>query len=121
MESDQTIIILLSELEMRLHQKEVRRSPVELDSLLAENFIEFGGNGQVYDKQAIIQALVSEGEREFTISDLRVEYLPPHVALVTYLSESSLEGKAVRSLRSSLWRKSDRGWQMVFHQGTKIA
>jgi hypothetical protein len=88
--------------------------------LLAEDFIEFGGNGQVYDKEAIIQALVGEGEREFTISELRVIHLPPHVALVTYHSESVLEGKAVRSLRSPLWRMSDRGWQMVFHQGTKI-
>jgi hypothetical protein len=40
------------------------------------------------------------------------------VALVTYISEV-MRGSVIEfANRSSLWRRSAQGWQILFHQGT---
>ncbi|WP_370676935.1 DUF4440 domain-containing protein [Pleomorphomonas sp. PLEO] len=46
-------------LERTLHRPEVRRSPETVGALLADDFIEFGSSGTVYDKASIIEALGS--------------------------------------------------------------
>jgi hypothetical protein len=35
------------------------------------------------------------------------------------LEERTLDPRAA-SLRSSLWRRDEEGWRMVFHQGTPV-
>ncbi|UCE25423.1 MAG: DUF4440 domain-containing protein [Candidatus Zixiibacteriota bacterium] len=110
----------LSRLEKHLMQPEVRRSPAELRKLLAEEFVEFGSSGQVYDRKSIIEALSIESPFTCSIEDFSVVSLSPQLALVTYravCSENDNES-SVHSLRSSIWRQVDGEWQMVFHQGT---
>ena len=47
----------LRNMEEELLSRQVRTSSDRLDVLLAEDFIEFGSSGAIYDKQAIIAAL----------------------------------------------------------------
>ena len=105
----------LFELETSLHKKEIRNSPAAVAALLADDFIEFGSSGRVYDKPAIIELLRNEPvDQKVTVENFVVRDLSPTVALVTYLSSKS-------TLRSSIWRLSDSRWQMIFHQGTRIS
>jgi hypothetical protein len=54
------------ELETALHKKSVRNSPETVAELLADEFMEFGSSGRVFDKRTIIEMLRNE------IADLQV-------------------------------------------------
>jgi|SRR5215831_11902728 len=112
-------VALLRDLEEDLLKPEVRGSPDRINHLLADEFIEFGSSGRVFDKRRIIEALQQETpEKTLPISlvDFAVRRLAPNVMLVTYraTSQDTLESR----LRSSIWKLIEGRWQMVFHQGT---
>jgi hypothetical protein len=52
--------------------------------------------------------------------DFKVDIIAGDVALLTYRSAvANADGQlSHHALRSSLWQRSARGWQMRFHQGT---
>ena len=104
---------LIRELEQRLLQPDVRASEAALGALLADDFVEFGSSGTVYDKRSIIAALLREEPdgAPRTMRDFAARRLTTDVILVTYRIVES------RTLRSSIWRAADGRWQMVFHQG----
>jgi hypothetical protein len=115
----------LLELETRLANPKVRKSPQELDRLLADSFVEFGSFGKIYDKQAIKEELGAEQEIRIAMSDFRIRALSSQIVLATYSAEvreikNSVESHFI-SLRSSIWQLLDGEWQMVFHQGTMVA
>ena len=113
---------VLRALEERLLQADARQSATELDALLADDFLEFGSSGRIYNKQQVIAALQPESPTTISITDFYTKVLAPNVVLVTYqaMRSGSTETVAVRSLRSSLWRFMDGRWQIVFHQGTSL-
>jgi hypothetical protein len=111
----------LRELEVALHQPDVRREPARLNQLLHELFAEFGRSGRSYNRSDILEFLrieVSSGPiwfQDFTVADIA-----EGVALLTYKSAYvDANGELCRhTIRSSLWQRTTRGWQMRFHQGT---
>jgi hypothetical protein len=60
MDQEDSMTHLFRELEERLLKPEVRSSPEAVAYLLADEFIEIGSSGTVYDKQQIIEALRGE-------------------------------------------------------------
>ncbi len=101
------------ELETALHKKSVRNSPKAVAKLLADEFVEFGSSGRVFDKMTIIDMLKNEVvDLQVTVANFGARELTPGVVLVTYHTSSAL--------RSSIWQFMDGRWQMVFHQGTRI-
>lgn len=107
----------LRALEARLMDPAVRRAPSEVDGLLADDFVEFGRSGRVYDKPTVIEALQRDPgfDAPRTIMDFEARALSPSVMLVTY------RVRETGTLRSSIWRSNGEHWQMVFHQGTPSA
>ncbi|MEW5923349.1 MAG: DUF4440 domain-containing protein [Candidatus Zixiibacteriota bacterium] len=112
----------LFELEKRLLRPEVRHSADELVSLLADDFMEIGSSGQVYDRPAIIQELSDEITPKISVSDFNLRLLAPNLALVTYRADFYRDGNipVICSLRSSIWKQNGDSWQIIFHQGTPI-
>jgi hypothetical protein len=105
---------VIRELEERLLRPDVRASAAALGTLLADDFVEFGSSGAVYDKRSMIAALLreeSDGE-PCTMRNFAARRLAADVILVTYRIVES------RTVRSSIWRAVDGRWHMVFHQGT---
>ena len=117
---------LFRSLEQKLHRPEVRRSPDAVRALLADEFIEFGSSGRVYDKASIIEALASEPAAEAALTpdvhDFTAYPIAPNTVLVTYRSSRNRpDGSGTRTtLRSSIWKLIDGRWQMLFHQGTVV-
>lgn len=114
----------LLKLETGLHKREVRSSSRALSELLADEFMEFGSSGRIFNKRAIMDALASEtDDLQVCVEDFAARELAPNVALITYVvaKPSSQPGAMIRtSLRSSIWQRKDGGWRMIFHQGTNI-
>jgi len=107
-------------LEERLLHPEIRSSGDQLSRLLADDFIEFGSLGAIYNKQQIIGSLAGEQVMERFIVDFSVRVLADDVVLLTYRStrRDPATGEEWHSLRCSIWRLNDARWQMIFHQGT---
>ncbi len=120
METEETLEQLLLRLEQDLLKPEVRRSPAKIAELLADEFVEFGSGGRIYNKQAILEELATESPIRLSIADFKLLQLAPDVALVTYRATATLDRRegGIRSLRSSIWKLINGSWRMVFHQGT---
>jgi len=114
---------ILLELEQELLSPQVRRSREQMDCLLAQEFVEFGSSGRIYDKQSIIRTLTQpESIEDFQVEDFIMVSESDDTALVCYSCIArSADGDVIRkSNRSSLWKLIDGRWQMAFHQGTSV-
>ncbi|MEH2314342.1 MAG: DUF4440 domain-containing protein [Nostoc sp.] len=115
---------LLCELEERLLQPDIRKSAKDIMDLLADEFIEFGSSGRVFDKQQIINSLQNELIKPLTqraITEFKTLVLATGVVLVTYRIVRHISGEQpVHSLRSSIWKLNNDQWKMIFHQGTLV-
>jgi hypothetical protein len=113
---------LLFELETSLHRRQVRNSRTAVSELLADEFLEFGSSGRVWDKTAIMALLGNETlDVQIMVEDSRAKFLAPDVALVTYVARPhGVPAASIATLRSSIWKLLGDRWQMVFHQGTRI-
>jgi hypothetical protein len=111
----------LRELEVALHQPNVRRDRARLDELLHEDFQEFGRSGRSYTKAEVLKHLPEELSPAAVWSqDFKLSVLAEALALLTYRSaHADANGSLSRhTLRSSVWQRTRRGWQMRFHQAT---
>ena len=111
----------LRKLEVKLHQPEVRSNANRLSELLHESYTEIGRSGRRYSRSDILKQLPLENPTGTVWSgEFSVEEIGPDLALLTYLSAriDASGGKSRRTLRSSLWQRTSKGWQIRFHQGT---
>ncbi len=100
-------------LERSLLDSSVRQSTEQLNKLIADDFLEFGSSGKVYNKQDCIKP--DETSRKFVVSDFKIKELSKDVTLATYKTTED----GIASLRSSIWQRYGDEWKMIFHQGTK--
>ena len=112
-------------LEIELLNAQVRSSAKVLGTLLSDDFVEFGASGNVWNKKEIISSLVkeqSENEYKLEAHDLKSRIITENTVLITYRCiRKCKSGEVLReTLRSSIWKQSNRNWQLVFHQGTMV-
>lgn len=110
---------LLNEHILQLEKKVMSYEMIQMESLLAEDFFEFGSSGLSFDKQAIMEAVskdTTDVSFSYTVTDFKVKQLAPDVVLATYRTRRHPDDKS--ALRSSIWKLNEGEWQMVFHQGT---
>ena len=109
----------LMDLEVKLLQPDIRKSVKQLNTLLADDFLEFGQSGKTYSKQDVLEALPELTEELFMASHFEARMLSDDVVLLTYLLERrGNDAMKSRSCRSSIWKRTGEQWQMTFHQGT---
>lgn len=122
---EQTTAEMIITLECSLHRREIRTNPEAVKRLLSGDFIEFGSSGRIFDRQTTVASLAAEVPTDgsaLQVSDFVVKTLCEGVILVTYRSNRPpTDAQAERqTLRSSIWKRIDNRWQMVFHQGTVV-
>lgn len=106
--------------ELRLLAPEVRSSPELVGALLHPEFHEFGASGRHWDRAAIIAALArttDPGAKPIMASRMQGVQLAPDLVHLTFDTENN--GRCVH--RSSLWRRTEDGWLLYFHQGTPFS
>jgi hypothetical protein len=120
------LLIEIRALEEALHRSEIRRSKTAVGALLADGFVEFGSSGRVYQRQEMIDLLAREGETSdgarLLATDFEMRAVAEDTVLLTYRTRrTTLRGIERQVMRSSIWQKTEAGWQMLFHQGTVVA
>ncbi|MFK8139371.1 MAG: DUF4440 domain-containing protein [Bdellovibrionales bacterium] len=109
---------LVIELEKELHSPEVRLNKEKISSLLADDFVEIGASGKRYSKTDILERLSQSKPEPISSSDYEARLIGGRYIQVLYTTFRSEGEKTFRFLRSSIWRKEEDAWKMVFHQGT---
>jgi len=111
-------------LEFKLLHSDMKVRPSLLDELLAKEFEEIGGNGAVNSRQEVVGWLLNKNPQDrWSLTDFRVRELSTDLVLAIYRAEKIVEKKNIvskGSIRSSIWKHNTQGWQMVFHQASKI-
>ncbi|MEU0969282.1 DUF4440 domain-containing protein [Streptomyces sp. NPDC005917] len=106
--------------ELRLLDPEVRASPDLVLELLDPEFTEIGASGRRWDAVSIL-TVTSGGSvspaSPVQVSEMSGTVLAPGVVHLTYFGDN--QGRRV--WRSSVWRLTETGWRMYFHQGTPAA
>jgi hypothetical protein len=107
--------------ELALLDPAVRHDRQRVDSLLAEDFQEFGASGRIWSRSQILDLLASELARPITVHELACHAIANGVALITYraISTDPQTSEPSATLRSSLWACIEGEWKMRFHQGTR--
>ncbi len=113
---------LLISLELELLSFECRHNPERIDALLCDDFFECGKHGDRFWKTECLASLPKESdEKKFEVSEIEVHMLSENLWQARYLC--TIENpwqSSTTSFRSSLWRKWESWWQMLYHQGTLI-
>jgi hypothetical protein len=114
--ADSETAALFCRLEETLVLPELRKSATQVAALLADEFAEIGSSGRIYDRDQIIRQLQQESGEEApgTVSDFTARELSDGLILVIYRIVES------HTVRSSIWKKTNSDWRMIFHQGTKF-
>ena len=104
------------ELERELQTAECRRDRERLARLLADDFTEVGASGTVWDKSSILDMLASESFAEIEVIEPIGRVIGADCVLLQWISKTP----DMRARRTSLWRHTDTGWELVHHQGTPL-
>lgn len=103
--------------ELRLLDPLVRASTELLVQVLHPDFHEVDTTGRHRDRDTVIASLITgTGARpgQLTASRMRGVQLADELVHVTF----DTEAKGRRAHRSSLWRLTDTGWLLYYHQAT---
>ncbi|WP_018335510.1 DUF4440 domain-containing protein [Actinomycetospora chiangmaiensis] len=105
------------DLELRLLDLEVRRSPELAGPLIDPDFREYGASGRVWDRDAVLGVEFGPDHEPLVVSDEAAVRLADDAVLVTYRTRR----RERTVLRSSVWRREPGGpWRVLFHQGTPV-
>jgi hypothetical protein len=113
---------LIEQLSLRepiFHRREFGTTRDDLERMIDHGFWEIGASGSVYGRDYVIETVLqrySDGPEphDWPCRDFTLTVLAEKLFLLSYV----LEQPQRTTRRSTIWRLSDDGWKIVFHQGT---
>jgi hypothetical protein len=124
-ESDGDLDAVLKELAARepiFHRPEFGTTRAEFESMMAPEFREVGASGQEYNREFVLDVLekrhAGSHNDAWKTSNFRCQRLAAELYLLTYLL---LQDSGRLTRRATIWRRTDAGWKIVYHQGTVVA
>jgi hypothetical protein len=122
--TDKKLAGILEELkkqELIFQHPPLGTSVEEIESMLADTFWEVGASGKIYDREHGINTLFERSkkplEKTWHSKDFYCCEIAPNNYLLTY---TILQDKNRMSRRATLWRKTEDGWKVLYHQGTLV-
>lgn len=120
-EEDLSLIIAdLKRLEPLIYVANDGKMRDYFEDLLIPDFWEIGASGKKYDRDFILSILEDRNrnprEEPWYAFNFKVRQIENNHFLFTY----SLQQPQRLSQRATLWRRTQEGWRMVYHQGTPV-
>lgn len=103
------------------HHPEHGNTREDYEQQTVEDYWEVGASGTIYTREGIWPVLDAryndpDFRDEWTTHDFRCRQVGPDTYLLTYLLE--LDNRITR--RSTVWRRTNGVWQVLYHQGTVV-
>lgn len=120
--TDSDLLPILHELlplEPIFHTKDFGLTRPKYEKRMAADYWEVGASGRRYSREFILDFLgqnppVDAASAGWQSSDHALRQLGPDTYLLTY---TLLQGERL-SRRSTIWKKTNEGWRVLYHQGT---
>jgi hypothetical protein len=126
--TDPALANVLAELSQRepiFHRPELGITRADFDNMMHPDFWEIGASGRCYSREYVLAELVKRYSRSdyatqdvWETSGFDCRELAPGLYLLTY---ALLQDNTRKTRRSTLWRRTESGWKVLFHQGTVVA
>ncbi len=115
---------VLDELRKRepiFHRPELGTSRGDFESMTEPDFWEVGASGRRYSREEVLEEL----DRRFAaphsdvweLSGFQCRRLADGFYLLTY---TLVQDRSRLTRRTTIWRLTEEGWKIVFHQGTLV-
>jgi aminoglycoside 3-N-acetyltransferase len=96
-----------------------RVDPDRVAALLADEFVEIGKSGRVWNRDGVVAALAAEpGMDGTTIGPISGQQIAPGLVVVRYATHH--DGGPGTVHRTGWWRQTTDGWRCWFHQATVV-
>ena len=117
-------LAVLDELMQRepvFHRLEFDTKRADLENMTDPEFFEIGASGRRYGRDYVLDILEKRFENPsedvWQTSDFHCLELARDTYLITY---TLLQQKQRVTRRCSIWRRTNQGWKIVYHQGTVV-
>jgi hypothetical protein len=93
---------------------------IHFEQLLAPDFWEVGASGQRYGRHFVLDTLAKRQQNPIDEAWHGTDYHLQKIADQLFLLSYTLHQPTRVSRRASLWQQTEKGWQLVYHQGTVV-
>jgi hypothetical protein len=122
--TDAALLDVLEELKSRepiFHRPEWGTTRPDFEKMMACDFWEIGASGRRYSREYALEVLEERRRNPapdvWSASEFSCRELAKDLYLLTY---TLLQDHTRRTRRTTIWRRTETGWQIVFHQGTIV-
>lgn len=125
--TDPPLLEILEDLKKRepiFHRPELGTTRTVFENMTAPDFWEVGASGQSYSRQYVIDTVVNRyldptylNNDKWETKNFHCREIAPNNYLLTYVL---IQNQIRITRRSTIWRKTSNGWQIVYHQGTVV-
>jgi hypothetical protein len=105
-------------LEESLWKAETRFDVNYMEEVLHPKFFEFGRSGSIYNRAGILSYNSGTIDTVFPLKDFQLHHISDEIIQATYISQVTYDGMLEKANRSSIWKKEEDEWKLIFHQGT---
>jgi len=112
----------IKQLELKLLHTDMHANPSVIDELLDSTFEEIGNDGQINTREQVIKWLLNkDNAQQWSFQDFRIKPVSNDTVIAIYHVTKQHQSEEARkgSIRSSIWRRYEDHWKMVFHQATQ--
>jgi hypothetical protein len=123
--TDPALLPILDELrplEPIFHTPEFGLEPADFERRTAPDYWEVGASGRRYSREFILQMLADSPPVDATTARWRASgHGLRQLGADTFLLTYSLRQGERLTRRSTIWERTPKGWQILFHQGTVVS
>ena len=121
-----TDLLILEELRSREplfhHPDRFGTSVQDIENQMCDEFWEVGASGTIYTKQDVMEILIERYNDQnhqdiWEAKDFALTQIAPENYLLTY---TLIQDKTRVTRRSTIWRRVNGDWKILYHQGTVI-
>lgn len=104
------------------HPEKLGKTKQDIENQICDEFWEVGASGNVYTRQNVIETLLERYNDPnyqdiWEAKDFALTKIAPNNYLFTYIL---IQNKTRVTRRSTLWRRVNGDWKILYHQGTLI-
>ena len=116
------VLAALSAREPIFHRPELGTTRADFEKMTVDDFREVGASGRCYSRTFVLDELERRCSAPhadvWETSEFRCLRLADGLYLLTY---TLLQDRVRLTRRGTIWRRTEAGWKIVYHQGTLVA